>query len=135
MVHDVDELGLTYLPDPMARGPSIVFTQAGQDRALPFPFGVEGFTAAYRGTWPEIEPFRLVLTGSAELDSNVKGRTGTFALPPGDIQTFRLASSLPRDRLDLMGAWRSLPPSVRDNPDVAEAAADGWLWGCRRSRT
>jgi hypothetical protein len=28
-----------------------------------------------------------------------------------------------------MGAWRSLPPSVRDNPDVAEAAADGWLWG------
>ena len=129
VVHDVDELGLPYLPDPMALGLSIVFSEAGRDRALPFPFGVEGFTAGYRGEWPEIEPFRLVLTSSAELDSHVKGRTVTFALPPGDIQTFRLASSLPKDRLDLMGAWRSLPPSVRDNRDVAEAAADGWLWG------
>ena len=45
VVHDVDELGLPYLPDPMARGLSIVFSEAGQDRALPFPFGVEGFTA------------------------------------------------------------------------------------------
>ena len=129
VIHDVDELGLPYLPDPMARGLSIVFTEAGQDRALPFPFGAEGFTAAYGGTWPEIEPFRLVLSGSAELDGRAEGRTVTIALPPGDIQTFRLASSLPRDHLDLLGAWRSLPPSVRDNPDVAEAAADGWLWG------
>ena len=47
VVHDVDELGLPYLPDPMARGLSIVFTGGGPDRALPFPFGVEGFTAAY----------------------------------------------------------------------------------------
>ena len=129
VVHDVDELGLPYLPDPMARGVSVVFAEAGQDRALPFPFGTEGFTAAYRGDWPEIEPFRLVLRGGAELDSDVAGRTLTFTLPPGDIQTFRLASSLPKDRLDLMGPWRSLPPSVRGNPDVAEAAADGWLWG------
>ncbi|MEO8122605.1 MAG: hypothetical protein ABI633_00995 [Burkholderiales bacterium] len=129
VVQDVEELGLPYLPDPMARGLSIMFTEAGQDRALPFPFGAEGFTAAYGGTWPEIEPFRLVLTGSAELDGSVEGRVVTIALPPGDIQTFRLGSSLPRDQLGLMGAWRSLPPSVRDNPEVAEAAADGWLWG------
>jgi len=129
VVHDVDDLGLPYLPDPMARGLSIVFTEAGRDRALPFPFGAEGFTAAYGGSWPEIEPFRLVLNGSAELDGNVAGRVITIALPPGDIQTLRLASSLPRNQLDLMGAWRSLPPSVRDNPDVVEAAADGWLWG------
>lgn len=129
VVHDVDELGLPYLPDPMARGLSFVFAEAGQDRGLPFPFGVEGFTAAYRGDWPEIEPYRLVLSGGAELDSDVTGRTVTFALPPGDLQTFRLASSLPRDRLDLMGAWRSMPPAAGSNPDVAEAAADGWLWG------
>jgi len=129
VVHDVDELGLPYLPDPMAHGLSVVCAEAGQDRALPFPFGTEGFTAAYLGEWPEVEPFRLVLSGGAQLDGIVEGRTVTFALPPGDAQTFRLASSLPKDRLDLMGAWRSLPPSVRDNPDVAEAAADGWLWG------
>ncbi len=129
IVHDVDDLGLPYLPDPMARGLSIVFTEAGRDRALPFPFGAEGFTAAYGGNWPEIEPFRLVLAGSAELDGNVKGRVVSITLPPGDIQTFRLASSLPKDQLELMGPWRSLPPSVRDNPDVAETAGDGWLWG------
>ncbi len=129
VVHDVDELGLPYLPDPMARGLSIVFTQAGKDRALSFPFDAEGFTAAYGGTWPDIEPFRLVLTASAELDGSVEGRMVTIALPPGDIQTFRLASSLPKDQLDLMGVWRSMPNSVHDDPDVAEAAADGWLWG------
>ena len=53
----------------------------------------------------------------------------TISLPPGDVQRFRLASSLQPDDLDLFGPWRSLPQSVRDNRDVAEAAADGWLWG------
>jgi hypothetical protein len=106
-----------------------VFAEAGKDRALPFPFGAEGFTAAYDGDWPEIEPFRLVLNGGAELRGDVHDRAITITLPPGDMQTFRLASSLPKDKLDLMGVWRSLPTSVRDNADVTEAAADGWLWG------
>lgn len=129
VLHDVDELGLPYLPDPMARGLSIVFAEAGQDRAIPFPFGAEGFTAAYGGIWPEIEPFRFVLAGGTDLHGGVDERVVTITLPPGDIQKFRLASSLPKDKLDLMGVWRSLPASVRNNADVAEAAADGWLWG------
>ncbi|QSX75884.1 hypothetical protein HIV01_005080 [Lysobacter arenosi] len=129
VVHDVDDLGLPYLPDPMARGISLVFAEAGRDGMLPFPFGAEGFTAAYGGTWPEIEPFRLVLNGGDDLRGNVEGRVATITLPPGDIQTFRLASSMPKDKLDLMGVWRALPASVRSNADVAEAAADGWLWG------
>jgi hypothetical protein len=129
VVHDVDDLGLPYLPDPMARGISLVFNEAGRDRPLPFPFGAEGFTAAYGGTWPEIEPFRLVLEGGDELSGAVDGRVVTITLPPGDIQTFRLSSSLPKDKLDLMGVWRSLPASLRNNPEVAEASADGWLWG------
>ena len=41
----------------------------------------------------------------------------------------RLASSLRREDLELFGPWRSMPQSVRDDSDVAEAAADGWLWG------
>lgn len=128
VVHDVDDLALPYLPDPLARGLSFVFAEAGLDRAIPFPFGTEGFTATYGGAWPEIESFRLVLDGGAELSGKVSGRVVTLTLPAGDQQRFRLASSLTRESLDLFGPWRSLPPSVRDNPDVAEAAADGWLW-------
>jgi hypothetical protein len=128
VVHDTPDLVLPYLPDPLARGVSFVFQEAGLDRSIPFPFGTEGFTAHYRGKWPEIEPFRLVL-GGGELAGKVAGRLISISLPPGDVQRFRLASSLQRDDLDLFGPWRSLPQSVRDNKDVAEAAADGWLWG------
>ncbi len=128
VVHDTPDLVLPYLPDPLARGVSFVFEEAGLDRAIPFPFGGEGFTSRYGGKWPQIEPFRLVL-GGGELAGKVAGRVITVSLPPGDVQRFRLASSLQRDELDLFGAWRSLPQSVRDDPDVAEAAADGWLWG------
>jgi hypothetical protein len=128
VVHDTPDLVLPYLPDPLARGVSFVFQEAGLDRAIPFPFGTEGFTARYGGKWPEIQPFRLLLDGG-ELAGKVAGRVITVSLPPGDVQRFRLASSLQREDLDLFGPWRSLPQAVRDNADVAEAAADGWLWG------
>ena len=129
VVHDTDDLTLPYLPDPMAEGVSFVFPEAGRDRSLPFPFGGEGFTAAYSGTWPRTEPYRMVLTGGKELGGRIKDREITFRLPPGDVQRMRLSSSLDRDGLDLLGVWRSMPPLLRDNPDLREAAADGWLWG------
>jgi hypothetical protein len=74
VVHDVDELALPYLPDPLARGISLAFPEAAQDRTIAFPFGSEVFTAAYPGSWPEIEPFRLKLTGGNELDGQLRGR-------------------------------------------------------------
>jgi hypothetical protein len=129
VVHDVDDLVLPYLPDPLAHGIALVFPEAGADRAIPFPFGTEGFTAAYRGTWPFVEPFRLTLEGAAELDARVAGRRLRLSLPPGDRQRFRLSSSLERTELAKLGAWASMPPAVTANDDVAEAAADGMLWG------
>ncbi|WP_203335738.1 hypothetical protein [Nocardioides limicola] len=129
VVHDTEELTLPYLPDPMAAGVSFVFPDAGRGRQLPFPFGGEGFTTGYGGSWPRIEPYRMVLSGSPELDSHVTDRTIGFSLPPGDTQRMRLSSSLRKEELGLLGAWRSLAPAVRENPDVEEAAADGWLWG------
>ncbi len=129
VVHDTTDLVLPYLPDPLGRGVSFVFQEAGLDRAIPFPFGGEGFTARYPGKWPEVQPFRLVLNGAAQLGGKAGGRVITISLPAGDVQRFRLASSLDRAELDLFGPWRSLPQSVRDDPNVAEAAADGWLWG------
>ena len=129
VIHDVDELALPYLPDPLARGICVVFPEAAQDRSIAFPFGSEEFTAAYPGSWPEIEPLRLELTGGTQLDGRLKGRALTLSLPPGDTQVLRLSSSLKRDDLRLMGAWRSLPDAAQNDTDVAEAAADGLMWG------
>jgi hypothetical protein len=128
VVHGVDDLNLPYLPDVPARGISLVFQEAGRDRAIGYPFGVEGFTARYGGEWPVRDPFRLVLRGAAELGGRLTGRVLEIALPPGDQQCFRLSSALDRDDLALLGLWRSLPAVIRNDPDIAEAAADGWLW-------
>jgi hypothetical protein len=128
VVHDVDELTLPYLPDPLGRGISLVFPDAGRDRQLQFPFGGEGFTARYPGTWPALEPFRLVLAPSTELDGDLTDRTLTIGLPAGDVQRFRLSSSLDREDLELFGFWRLLPPEFRAIAEIAEAAKDGWLW-------
>lgn len=129
VVHDVDDLTLPYLPDPLARGVSLVFPEAGRDRTIAFPFGTEGFTARYGGSWPAKSPFRLVVEGADELGGDVAGRVIRLRLPAGDQQQAVLSSSLSRSDLDLLGVWRSLAPMVRSNHDVQEAAADGWLWG------
>ena len=130
-IHDTEELTIPYLPDPLARGVSFVFPEAGRDRPvpLPFPFGGEGFTAAYRGTWPRVEPFRLVLSGAQELDGRVAGRTVDIRLPAGDIQRFQLSSTIPKDKLGVLGPWATVSSLFTGAPEVVEAAADGWLWG------
>lgn len=128
IIHDVDQIRVPYLPDPLAHGISLVFQDAGRDRQLLFPFGTEGFTARYGGTWPERNAFRMLLETSAELQGRLTGHTLHIGLPPGDVQRFRLSSSLRPEDLDLFGFWRSLPDIIRNNQDVAEAAADGWLW-------
>ncbi|MDQ3987426.1 MAG: hypothetical protein M3280_13130 [Actinomycetota bacterium] len=128
VIHDTDALLLPYLPDVAASGISLVFPEAGRDRIIAFPFGTEGFTASYPDDWPTRQPFRLVLRGSDVLSGVLDEHVLRIALPPGDIQRFRLSSSLDRADLDLFGLWRHLPPALRDNEDVANAAADGWLW-------
>lgn len=128
VVHDVEQLRLPYLPDVLARGVSLVFPDAGRDRNITFPFGAEGFTARYAGGWPEVQPIRLVLAGSDELDGHLDEGVLTLALPAGDVQRFRLASAMDRDGLHVLGPWRMLPAAIRNDDAVAEAAADGWLW-------
>ena len=128
VAHDIDALVLPYLPDVLARGVSFVFQEAGRDRVIFFPFGTEGFTARFLGDWPALRPFRLVLAGSDVLSGELDEHVVRIGLPAGDVQRFRLASSLHRAELDLFGPWRSLPAVIRSNEDVAEAAADGWLW-------
>lgn len=128
VVHDTDLVTVPYLPDVLARGISLVFPDAGRDRSLQFPAGVEGLTIRYPGTWPALDPFRLVLDGSPTLDSRLEGQELTIGVPAGHVLDLRLASSTDVDDLDRFGLWRILPAAIRDRPDVSEAAADGWLW-------
>ena len=61
IVHDVDNLVIPYLPDPMADGVTLVFYEAGADHRLTNPRVLQAVTVKYAGTWPELHPLRLVL--------------------------------------------------------------------------
>ncbi len=128
VVHGNPTLALPYLPDPLAVGVSLAFLEAGSGRHVAFPWGAEQVTARYPGTWPVREPFVLTLANGAQLGASIEGRGIGIQLPPGDVQTFRLASSVQRKRLPWFGVWRSLDDALTSNDDVREAAADGLLW-------
>lgn len=132
VVHDVDDLVTPYLPDPLAKGVSIVFPDATTAPALPLPFGIEGFTAEYdveepRG-WPLVRPYRLTLTDGPTARASVEGRVIDLALPAGTVQRFRISSSLHDEALTVLGMWRSLPAVVQSLEIVREAVRDGYLW-------
>jgi hypothetical protein len=128
VAHDVDQVALPYLPDPIARGISLMFPDAGTSHRLLGLFALEGTTLEYLGTWPDLVPFRLVLESGPELAAVVDGHVVRVTLPPGEQLRVRLASSVRRAALDLLGLWASLPAIVRDNPLLREVAADGWFW-------
>jgi hypothetical protein len=128
VAHDVNQLVLPYLPDPVARGISLMFPEAGKSHHLAGLFALEGTTLQYLGDWPELVPFRLVLESGPELGAVVEDHVVRVTLPPGEQLRVRLASSIRREALDLMGLWASLPAVIRDNPFLREVAADGWFW-------
>jgi hypothetical protein len=128
VVHDTGALRVPYLPDPLARGVSLVFPDARANPLLKDLLGVEGLTAVYGGAWPEREPFRLVLAAGERLRGEVDGRAIDIAIPPGEQLRVHLSSSLAPKDLDLLGLWAHWPAELRSDPLVIEAAADGWLW-------
>ena len=85
-----------YLPDPMVRGVSMVFPDAGRDRPLRPPISIEGTTADYLAPerWPEVAPYRIVFEPGRPLGADVDGRTINVSLPPADMLRVRLSSSL-----------------------------------------
>jgi hypothetical protein len=128
VIHDVDQPVLPYLADPLAAGVSLVFPDAGADHRLEFPWSVEGLRLDYRGDWPEFRPYRLVLESAEELEGRVDGNAIRIALPPGTQLRLRTSSALDRSQLELLGLWRTRPEEYRTHDEIAEAAADGWLW-------
>ena len=130
VVHDTAAAVLPYLPDVLARG-HLARVPGGRprphrSRSRSAPRASPPATSA---TGRRPRPFRLVLDGCGRARrASSTGTSCTSACRAGDVQRFRLASSLDRADLDRFGLWRSLPPALTANADVAEAAADGWLW-------
>ena len=133
IVHDVDNLVLPYLPDPMAHGVALVFYQAGADHRLTDPRVLQSVTVDYAGSWPEIKPLRLVLHASESLDARQQGNVIHVGLPPGEQVAVKYATTLDAEHLEKMGLWKVHPvhdPNVpaADRVVLQQAALDGWMW-------
>lgn len=146
VVHDTDTLRLPYLPDPYANGITLVFYEAGAPHALTEPKVLQSVTIPYPGTWPDLQPLRLLLDRdddpSTRLGAHVVGHEVHVTVPRGESVGAWLSSSVRRDDLDRFGMWRSQLASVlapgadggltQDQLAAAEAliraAASGWTW-------
>ncbi|GAA5016509.1 hypothetical protein GCM10023258_02130 [Terrabacter aeriphilus] len=146
VAHDVAALRLPYLPDPYASGISLVFYDAGNPHTLPEPRVLQTVAIPYAGTWPELQPLRLVLDRSvdpaATLGAVVTGNVVTVTVPRGEQVRATLASTVTVADLDRFGMWRSQLASVLADPEgdgldqdqvvasavIMRAAAQGWTW-------
>ncbi|OBF30452.1 hypothetical protein [Mycobacterium sp. ACS4331] len=133
VVHDVDNLVLPHLPDPMAHGVALVFHAAGADHRLSSPRVLQTVTVPYAGSWPSLTPYRLVLHAAKTLDARVDGNVIHVGLPPGEQVSVKYATTLDAEHLQKMGPWRFHPvhdPSVpaSDRRILEQAALDGWMW-------
>ncbi len=133
VVHDTDALVLPYLPDPMAHGVALVFTEAGGDHHLADRRVLQSVVVPYAGTWPLIEPLRLVVHSGPELAAVQRGNEIRVAVPPGEQVAMAVSSTLDQEHLARLGLWRfhavHHPSVAEDHRLVLERAAlDGWLW-------
>lgn len=133
IVHDVDNLLVPYLPDPMTDGVTLVFYEAGADHKFTNPRVLQSVTLKYAGDWPLLQPLRLVLHSAPRLDAEQDGNIIHVGLPPGEQVAVKVSSTLDDAHLKKMGLWVTSPindPNVpeADRDVLAAAARDGWLW-------
>lgn len=129
VVHDVDNLALPYLPDPLAVGVSMGMAGANKGSPLIGLFRTESTAARFPGEWPAPQPFRLVLQSAPTATAAIEGNLVTIGLPPGTRLDLRLSSSLDRSSLPLMALWMLIPEAFRKLDLVERPAADGQFWG------
>ncbi len=129
IVHDVDDLALPYLPDPLAAGVALGMSGANKGSPLLGLFRTESTAARFLGDWPAPQPFRLVLTAAPTATANITGNVITIGLPPGTRLDLKLSSSLNRADLPLMALWMLIPEAFRKLDLVERPAADSQFWG------
>lgn len=133
VLHDVDQLVTPYLPDPAAAGVALMFLDAGSPHTLAEPRVLTAVAVPYAGTWPRVEPLRLVLEGGAELAATVEGNVVHVTLPAGEQVRVAMSSSLRAEDLRDLGLWRAAEQAfAAAQVDVVallrRAATSGWTW-------
>ncbi|MFC9919601.1 hypothetical protein [Agromyces binzhouensis] len=140
VVHDIDALALPYLPDPFATGVSLVFFEAGAPHRLSEPRALQTVTVPFPGTWPSLQPLRLVAERGDELDARAEGHEVHVTVPPGEQVRMAMSSTIDVGALEQFGLWRSHVASVADPDDgftsdevvaaaaLMRAASSGWTW-------
>jgi hypothetical protein len=133
-VLDVDQLAVTWAPDPLARGLRVAFLDgphAGEVRGLPF--------SSTGDPWPETAwAVRLVVTnGPGPVRFDGASRVLEVPLAKGEVTHVRLSSVLDREDLPMLGLprwlrWR-VPQTVL--ADLEEAIVEGEHWMVTPFRT
>ncbi|GFG49788.1 hypothetical protein CQY20_04065 [Mycolicibacterium agri] len=133
VIHNVDQLVVPYLPDPMANGVALVFYEAGANHQFLNPRVLQSVFVKYVGTWPELQPLRLVLHNADRLDARQDGNVIHVGLPQGEQVALRISTMLDNEHLAKMGLWVHHPVhdatvSDAEREVLADAARNGWMW-------
>ncbi|MCU1517656.1 MAG: hypothetical protein JWQ75_2377, partial [Pseudarthrobacter sp.] len=104
------------------------------------PRALQSVSVPYPGSWPSLQPLRLVLEPGETLGARVAGHEVHVSVPPGEQVRVALSSTLDVASLDKFGLWRSHLASVADPAGgyttdevvaaaaLMRAAAAGWTW-------
>ena len=131
-LQELDTFDVSYLPDPYARGVLL--------RGLPGMAGLDDIQDGvnrlpFDGTWPDLKPMRLQLTGLPANEAappptwDPTTRVLTVKLAQGESATVLIASYFHEPDLDTMGIWEWTEQAVP--PDLAAlrtAAIEGRNW-------
>jgi hypothetical protein len=122
--HPEAQLTIPYLPDPLARGAALLFTDGPPLNTVP--------KVEFDGAWPDNKPFRISLVeGGGAPSFDAAQRVLTVPLRKAEQATLRLSSHLDEADLGLMGAWQDGlldPPADFDVQKATEQAIAGRLW-------
>jgi hypothetical protein len=125
-----DTFEIAFLPDPFARGVLLLGLpgMAGPDDV------VDGTNRiAFTGTWPDLEPFRLRLTGlpagAVPAPPGLAGRVLTVQVPQGEVFKVRYSSYFHTQDLEQMGVWQWVRQAAPAHlADLEKQATDGRNW-------
>ncbi len=110
---------LPYLPDPLAVGVSLTgYDHTGAE--------VLHHVAFFQGAWPELAPFRLLLS-EGPLGVVFQNNILEVQLPKAEVVKARLASVFPDGRLEDLAVWAWIP-EVKRTGQLKASALEGRHW-------